>query len=135
CRVPIPWTAEGTSYGFGAGGSWLPQPATWGALSVEAQTGDPGSTLEMYRSALALRRGHPALGSADNLRWLPSPDGVLVFERTTEGGPAFVCTVNVTGRPVTVDTPGKALITSAPTAPGSTHTELPADSTVWWTTA
>ncbi len=39
CRVPIPWTVEGTSYGFGSGGSWLPQPATWGAPSVEAQTG------------------------------------------------------------------------------------------------
>ncbi|MFJ4343185.1 glycoside hydrolase family 13 protein [Streptomyces sp. NPDC088915] len=135
CRVPIPWTTDGTSYGFGSGGSWLPQPDTWGTLSVQAQTGDAASTLEMYRSALALRRSHPALGSADNLRWLPSPDGVLIFERTLEGGPAFICTVNVTGEPVTIDTPGKALMASEHTTTGTAHTVLPADATVWWTTA
>ena len=39
CRVPIPWTREGSSYGFGDGGSWLPQPAEWAELSIEAQTG------------------------------------------------------------------------------------------------
>ncbi|GGY14828.1 hypothetical protein GCM10010358_78600 [Streptomyces minutiscleroticus] len=42
CRVPIPWTREGSSYGFGDGGSRLPQPAEWAELSVEAQTGVPG---------------------------------------------------------------------------------------------
>ncbi|MFV2119442.1 glycoside hydrolase family 13 protein, partial [Streptomyces sp. Act-28] len=62
CRVPIPWTRDGSSYGFGPGGSWLPQPEGWGALSVAAQTGDPASTLELYRAALAVRREHPALG-------------------------------------------------------------------------
>ncbi|MGW9219427.1 hypothetical protein ACWGP2_24145, partial [Streptomyces sp. NPDC055699] len=40
----------------GAGGSWLPQPEGWGELSVEAQTGEPDSTLELYRSTLAVRR-------------------------------------------------------------------------------
>ena len=41
CRVPIPWSGEAPPYGFGAGGSWLPQPDGWAELSVEAQTGDP----------------------------------------------------------------------------------------------
>ena len=35
---------------------WLPQPAGWAALTVEAETGDPGSMLELYRTALRLRR-------------------------------------------------------------------------------
>ena len=26
CRVPLPWTTTGTSFGFGANGAWLPQP-------------------------------------------------------------------------------------------------------------
>ncbi|MGO8609866.1 alpha-glucosidase, partial [Rhizobium johnstonii] len=26
CRVPIPWSADGPSFGFGAGGVHLPQP-------------------------------------------------------------------------------------------------------------
>ncbi|MFJ9699279.1 glycoside hydrolase family 13 protein [Streptomyces fradiae] len=86
CRVPIPWTREGTSYGFGPGGSWLPQPAGWGGLSVEAQTGDPDSVLELYRAALALRRAHPALGAGHGVEWLPAPPGVLAFRRTPEAG-------------------------------------------------
>lgn len=63
CRVPVPWSGDEPSYGFGSGPrSWLPQPPEWAGLSVDAQTGVRGSTLELYRSALALRRAEPALG-------------------------------------------------------------------------
>ncbi|MGW0916748.1 glycoside hydrolase family 13 protein [Streptomyces sp. NPDC002784] len=137
CRVPIPWSGTRAPYGFNSvedGPSWLPQPEAWAALSVQAQTGDPDSTLEMYRSALALRRGHPALGGGDNLRWLPSPEGVLSFERTSEEGVVFLCTVNVTGAPVTLSTLGRLLMASARVTAGDTHTVLPADTTAWWTT-
>ena len=85
CRVPIPWSGTEEPYGFGpkpGGPSWLPQPDSWAGLSVEAQTGDPGSTLELYRNALALRREHPALGAGDTVEWLDAPDGVLTFRRT-----------------------------------------------------
>ncbi|MFJ6996429.1 glycoside hydrolase family 13 protein [Streptomyces sp. NPDC003090] len=85
CRVPIPWTRDGSSYGFGPGGSWLPQPEGWGALSVEAQTGDPASTLELYRAALRVRREHPALGAGGPVEWLPVPPGLLAFRRAAEG--------------------------------------------------
>jgi alpha-glucosidase len=37
CRVPLPWTGEGESYGFGSGPSWLPQPAGFSAYAVTAQ--------------------------------------------------------------------------------------------------
>ncbi|WP_440201616.1 alpha-amylase family glycosyl hydrolase, partial [Actinotignum schaalii] len=39
CRVPLPWSAEGTSYGFGPDGgaeAHLPQPAGWGSHAVDA---------------------------------------------------------------------------------------------------
>ncbi len=39
CRVPIPWARSGPSFGFGDGKPWLPQPARYGELSAEAQTG------------------------------------------------------------------------------------------------
>ncbi|WP_167153664.1 glycoside hydrolase family 13 protein [Streptomyces sp. MBT27] len=128
CRVPIPWTVEGSSYGFGSGGSWLPQPASWAGLSVEAQTGDADSTLELYRRAIAARRAHPGLGAGDDLRWLDAPEGVLAFAR--EG---FVCTVNLTGRLVSLPLPGRAVLASAPFAVDGDRFELPGDTTVWWT--
>ncbi|MEU6678754.1 glycoside hydrolase family 13 protein [Streptomyces sp. NPDC046853] len=127
CRVPIPWTTEGSSYGFGAGGSWLPQPAGWGKLSVEAQTGDPDSTLELYRSALAVRREQPGLGAGDSLEWLEAPEGVLAFRR--EG---FVCTANTTGAAVTIPAPGRFLLANAGVETADGKVELPADTTVWW---
>ncbi|MEU2263502.1 glycoside hydrolase family 13 protein [Streptomyces sp. NPDC019645] len=128
CRVPIPWTREGSSYGFGGGGSWLPQPAEWAELSVEAQTGVAGSTLELYRAALAARREHPGLGAGEAVTWLDAPDGVLALSR--EG---FVCTTNTTGAPVRLPAPGALLLASAPVAVKDGFAVLPADATAWWT--
>ncbi|MEU6120726.1 glycoside hydrolase family 13 protein [Streptomyces sp. NPDC047123] len=134
CRVPLPWSGRRAPYGFGpveGGPSWLPQPDSWRDLSVAAQTGDPASTLEFYRRALAARRAHPALGAGPGLAWLPSPEGVLAFSRTAAGG-SFVCTVNLTGAPVALPTPGTVLLAGADVVPGAEETVLPADSAVWW---
>jgi alpha-glucosidase len=78
CRVPIPWRTTGASFGFSdTGASWLPQPEYFGELSVEAQAGSAGSTLEMYREALRLRRQlSPGEGT---LSWLDSPEDTLAF--------------------------------------------------------
>ncbi|HYN18865.1 MAG TPA: alpha-amylase, partial [Actinomycetes bacterium] len=64
CRVPIPWTPSGPSFGFGSAAGWLPQPAGWGSQSVQAQQDDPASMLRLYLGALQLRRTLPALGAA-----------------------------------------------------------------------
>ncbi|MGV9879925.1 glycoside hydrolase family 13 protein [Streptomyces sp. NPDC003006] len=134
CRVPLPWSGEHPPFGFGpaeGGPSWLPQPASWKDLSVAAQTGDPASTLEFYRTALAVRHEHQALGAGRGIEWLDAPEGVLAFRRTRAGA-TFVCTVNLTSAPATVPTPGTLLLASAEVTPGSDDTVLPADSTVWW---
>ena len=55
CRVPIPWTTDGPSLGFGSGEPWLPQPEGFAERSVEAQEADPSSMLHLYRRALRLR--------------------------------------------------------------------------------
>ncbi|MET8541007.1 glycoside hydrolase family 13 protein [Kitasatospora sp. NPDC004799] len=130
CRVPIPWSGTEAPYGFGpaAGGpSWLPQPAEWAELSVEAQTGDPTSTLELYRSALAVRRAQPDLGAGTEVEWLESPEGTLVFRRG-----AFVCTVNTTGEPVRITAPGTLLLASAGLVVDGGETVLAPDTTGWW---
>ncbi|MEU3026163.1 glycoside hydrolase family 13 protein [Streptomyces incarnatus] len=130
CRVPIPWTRTGTSYGFGDGGSWLPQPESWGELSVEAQTGAAGSTLELYRAALAARRARPDLGAGDTLEWLRAPEGVLAFRRGE-----FVCVTNTTGESVTTPAYGRVLLASGEVAETGGEAKVPADTTVWWTAA
>ncbi|MFE1321696.1 glycoside hydrolase family 13 protein [Kitasatospora phosalacinea] len=134
CRVPIPWSGTEAPYGFGpnpGGPSWLPQPAEWAGLSVEVQTGDPTSTLELYRSALAVRRAQPALGAGTGVEWLPAPAGVLAFRRDAAEG-SFVCTANTTGEPVLIPAPGRMLLSSAEAVETENGVELPADSTAWW---
>ncbi len=129
CRVPIPWTRTGSSYGFGNGGSWLPQPDGWGELSIEAQTGTAGSTLELYRAALAARRTQPDLGAGDSVEWLRAPEGVLAFRRGE-----FVCVANTSGESVTTPAYGRLLLASGEVTETDGEAKLPADTTTWWTT-
>ncbi|WP_183065114.1 glycoside hydrolase family 13 protein [Streptomyces sp. gCLA4] len=136
CRVPIPWAGAEPPYGFGPAGSWLPQPDAWAGLSVAAQTGDPHSTLELYRAALELRRALPGLGAPEaggpadprGMRWQSAPDGVLLFTR-----PGFACTLNTRPDPVELPAPGRPVLSSAPVETDGRTVRLPADSCTWWT--
>ncbi|MFE9253780.1 alpha-amylase family glycosyl hydrolase [Streptomyces sp. NPDC006879] len=128
CRVPLPWSGQEPPYGFGPGGSWLPQPSPWRQLSVEAQTADPHSTLELYRAALELRRELPGLGDGP-MSWLPSPEGVLAFAR--EG---LVCTLNTLPHPAEVPAPGRPVLSSSPCPEVGRTALIPADSCTWWAT-
>ena len=126
CRVPLPWTREGSSFGFGEGGAHLPQPDWFGGSSVEAEDGAPGSTLELYREALRLRR---ELQGPEELTWAEGIDGgdVLAFERP--GGWLTVANLAAEGMPLPA---GELLLASGPVG---TDTEgaavLPAGTTAW----
>jgi alpha-glucosidase len=78
CRVPLPWSAEGTAYGFSGTGAHLPQPEWFGAAAAAAQEQDEGSTLNLYRRALAWRR---RLQGAEELEWVEEEPQVLHFVR------------------------------------------------------
>ncbi|MEU8779934.1 DUF3459 domain-containing protein, partial [Streptomyces sp. NPDC048606] len=108
---------------------WLPQPAEWAGLSVAAQTGDPHSTLELYRAALELRRATAGLGApeAGPLTWQPAPEGVLLFTR-----PGFACTLNTRPEPLELPSPGRPVLSSAPVETDGRTVRLPADSCTWW---
>ncbi len=110
--------------------AFLPQPESWAGLSVEAQTGVSGSTLELYREALHVRRSQPDLGAGDAVEWLRAPEGVLAFRRGE-----FVCVTNTTGESVTTPSYGRALLASGEVAEADGETKVPADTTVWWATA
>ncbi|MEV6793294.1 glycoside hydrolase family 13 protein [Streptomyces sp. NPDC051320] len=122
CRVPLPWSRTGPSYGFGTGRGWLPQPDFFGTLSVEAQSEDPDSTLSLYRAALRVRRTQP---QSAHLSWNPSaPEGVLDF---TVG--ALRCVVNAGHEPALLPASPPPLLTSTrmPDAPSL----LPPDTAAW----
>ncbi len=128
CRVPLPWAAGAPSYGFGPGpASHLPQPEWWGELAVDRQDGVPGSTLELYRAALRLRR---ELQGAEELTWLDAEAGeaaapggtVLAFERP--GGWVSVTNFGSAGVPLPA---GEVLLSSSDLGDGV----LPGETTVW----
>ncbi len=79
CRVPLPWTVLGSSFGFGADGAHLPQPSWFADVAVDVQQGVPGTTLSMYQKALAIRK---RLQADEDLEWLDTGrDDVLAFRR------------------------------------------------------
>jgi alpha-glucosidase len=107
CRVPIPWEANSPAYGFNSSGkSWLPQPVNWAPYARDSQEGVAGSTLELYKSALALRAQH-GLGTG-SLEWVTDYDKKVVAFRN--GGVL-----------------GEILLSSQEIVGGA----LPTDTTVW----
>jgi alpha-glucosidase len=119
CRVPLPWTSHGPSLGFGEAGAHLPQPRWFSQLSVESQSHDPGSTLNLYRQALQLRR---CLQAEEMLEWLPAEEGVLWFGRPN----GWQSITNFSDHEVELP-PGEVLLSSRPLPAG----RIPADTTLW----
>ncbi|WP_017577953.1 glycoside hydrolase family 13 protein [Nocardiopsis kunsanensis] len=121
CRVPLPWSAEGTSFGFGRNGSWLPQPSWWGQYSVEVQARQRGSMLRLYQAALSLR---PDCNVDGEVKWDPDLNRgpLLAFWR---GGYVLVL-INTGSVPVPLPE-GEIMVSSAPL----TGDELPGEAAVW----
>ena len=133
CRVPLPWSGSHPSYGFGpTEASWLPQPPAWAGYSVAAQSGDPQSTLSMYRRALHRRRAESALGDG-TLVWRDSPDGVLAFTRP--GDPPVTVVANMGA--VAITWPAAQVLLASASEPGVESADaegrvvIPPDTAVW----
>jgi len=121
CRVPLPWESGSPAFGFSAtGASWLPQPDDWSTYARDEQRGVAGSTLELYRSALALRTEHD-LGSG-TLTWVPGYDDSVVAFRN--GG----VTVLANTGDVAVELPVGDVLLSTMALDGPA---LPANAAVW----
>jgi alpha-glucosidase len=122
CRVPIPWEADAPSFGFGPGdATWLPQPPEWADYALDRQRGVPGSTYELYRVALRLRREH-GLGGGD-LSWVDGADDVVAFRN----GGVLILT-NFGEDPAVLPSGATVLAASGPLADDGT---VPTDVTVW----
>ncbi|MGH3183752.1 MAG: DUF3459 domain-containing protein, partial [Streptosporangiaceae bacterium] len=82
---------------------------------------DEHSFLSLYRTALRLRRDHPALGRG-TLRWLDA-EGLLCFARE----PGFILAANLGAAPVQLPAHRKILLASGPVTNG----RLPPDTAAW----
>ncbi len=123
CRVPLPWAADEPALGFNTtGAAWLPQPESFRRYAVDQETGVPGSTLELYRAALRLRK-ELQLGHGE-LAWSPGADTVA-FTTTTPGGTVAVL-ANLGAAPVPAPA-GEVLLASGDLVDG----QVPTDVTVW----
>ena len=121
-RVPLPWTGEGQTYGFGSSSSWLPQPAAWSRAAVDRQVGDDASTLELYRSALRTRR---ALQTEEALAWVETGREDVVH-LVRPGG--WHCVTTFGPEPYALPA-GVVRVASAPVVDGL----LPGEASAWLT--
>ena len=121
CRVPLPWTSTGDSFGFGTGGAHLPQPDWYADFSVESEDGKLDSTLELYRRAINLRK---ALETAPEIKWVKHwlNKNVMHFARPN----GWHCVTNFGDKPVALPK-GRVMLTSLPLVQG----KLPANATAW----
>ena len=81
CRVPIPWEANGgESLGFSVSNkSWLPQPDSYSRYARDLQEGVAGSTLELYKRLIKVRK-EMSMGSGE-FRFAPehSSDSTVAY--------------------------------------------------------
>jgi alpha-glucosidase len=128
CRVPLPWSSDSAgAFGFSNNNAltpdqaWLPQSPWWGEFSVDSQDGVEGSTLSMYREALAIRRAEEGLGDGE-MEWIEAGADVVAFERPGN----FACYINF-GAAFELPTNSQILVAS-----GKVHAHtLPTDTAVW----
>jgi len=120
-RVPLPWRGDTPPYGFSTGtATWLPMPADWARLTVQAEEADRSSMLWLYRDAMALRHQHVA--TANEVEWLDLGPSVVAFGH--DGG--LRCVVNFGPEPVELPS-GPVLLASAELSDG----RLPTDTAAW----
>jgi alpha-glucosidase len=128
CRVPLPWKTEPTGgFGFSTNElleldqAWLPMSPWMGNFSAESQDGVAGSTLTMYREALALRKLEEGLGDGP-MTWIEAGKDVVAFSRPGN----FACFINF-GAAIEIPNGAKVLISSGPLEGNL----IPTDTAVW----
>ena len=128
CRVPLPWKSEPTGgFGFSTNDlleldqAWLPMSPWMGNFSAESQAGIAGSTLTMYREALALRKLEEGLGDGP-MTWIEAGKDVVAFSRPGN----FACYINF-GAAIEIPAGATVLISSGPLEGNS----IPTDTAVW----
>jgi alpha-glucosidase len=84
-RTPMQWD-PGVNAGFAPPGAetWLPTGEDHTTINVETEIGDPGSTLNLYRDLLTLRKEHNALRVGSFLSHPASTEDVFAYRRESD---------------------------------------------------
>ncbi len=121
CRVPLPWSNSAEeAFGFGGGGSHLPQPAWFTRYAVTTEEEDPDSTLCLYRRALELRR---SLQTSEDLEWISTGDPEVLHYRRPNGWEVIT---NFGAEPYPLEGVNVAIAST-----GMEEEVLPSEATVW----
>ncbi len=128
CRVPIPWVHDAPHYGFGPGRPWLPQPESFARYAVDVQDGVEGSTLELYRTLLRLRR-ELRLGRGSLTPVTGFGPEVIAYAVHAPGHPRVVIVLNLGEDAVTLP-PGADILVASGDLDGG---QVPQDTAVWAT--
>jgi alpha-glucosidase len=102
-RTPMQWDA-GAQAGFSSSPhTWLPITANYTKVNVAAESQDPQSLLNWYRSLIALRRDNPALRGGRMVMLDPGNAGVLTYARVTGDGRGLLICLNMSPQAQSVD--------------------------------
>ena len=130
-RVPLPWSGDLTPFGFSSGSPWLPIEQSWKSFTVENESADAGSVLNLYRSALRVRAEQ--LTGTGGIEWLESPchgaqtNDLLVFKRGR-----VTVVMNLSHQLAKLDYQGEVLLVSSGDLNLSDiKKSIPAYSTIW----
>jgi len=98
-RTPMQWTGEATKAGFTSGKPWRGANKDTATKNVQAESSDPNSLLNLYKSLVRLRQANPALAKGDYTPLEASDKSVYAFART-EGNQTIIIVANLSDKPV-----------------------------------
>jgi alpha-glucosidase len=103
-RTPMQWDS-GKNAGFStANKTWLPIPASYKTVNVQAESAEPGSLLNWYKRLIALRAENPVMRSGQTVMVDRTNPNVLSYLRIDpQTGPAVLVAINFSAQAQTID--------------------------------
>jgi alpha-glucosidase len=103
-RTPMQWDDSNRQAGFSTDAkTWLPVPASYKTVNVQAELAEPNSLLNWYKKLIAMRRDLPGLHDGGMVMVDTSNANVLSYVRTAPAGhKSIVVALNMTSHPQTI---------------------------------
>jgi alpha-glucosidase len=103
------WDASNRQAGFSTNTrTWLPVPASYKTVNVQAELADPDSLLNWHRKLIDMRRTNPALATGRMVMLDVQNANVLSYARVAKDGKAILVALNMSAAPQTVSLDAKS---------------------------